>query len=154
MHVPSDEVGPYLCLGCVPGQFVAQLLQLGLQVLDVLPHLDVLALKLLEFLVCFVQLCLDASLDFALLLVPTGLGFSSSTLNTSCQLGRVAAYKCLGLHIHAKKTHSHKLCALELAISAERALHAMICRSSSLPTESPTLQCNGTGTESVDVTYT
>ena len=70
-------MGPYLCLGRVLGQFVAQLLQLGLQVLDVLPHLDVLALKLLEFLVRLVQLCLDASLDFSLLLIPAELGFSS-----------------------------------------------------------------------------
>ena len=57
-----------------------------------------------------------------------------------CQLERVTAYKCLGLLIHAKK-HLASNCALELANSAKRALHALISRCSSLHVESPTLQC-------------
>ena len=76
-HPPRKTVAIYwkgfrahLGLGGVLGEFVAQLLELGLEVLQVLAQLDVLALILLETLIRLVKLHLRGRLRLAFLLVP------------------------------------------------------------------------------------
>ena len=74
-----------LHLGRVLGQLVLQLLELGLEVLEVLPVLDVLALKLLELFVGPVQLLGDTAMVGAHVLEPGKPDMASSLYHKRLQ---------------------------------------------------------------------